>query len=276
VAERLSDFREADEALPHRQVAALACDDVGDGHQCSGQHQSRHHASDEQPPDRDVGKVTVDDQPDRRRNERCDDRRARRDHRGEGRAVVRLHHLRAEYLGQHRCIGVEDAVRPPSSVASTVHICASAPVICPTIASGQGEQMPRDAGLVHDRAGEHEERQRKQGVGIGGGHHLLDEDVERHLAVDQKERQGADGDRKAIGTSSANRTTSRIAGVQSPTLVSRCGSIARRARVAPAGSERSSGRSRTRWVRTETRVAAAGQGLDWTTRRWRSVCRTTS
>ena len=29
----------------------------------------------------------------------------------------------------------DDAVRPPSSVASTVHIWASAPVMCPTMAS---------------------------------------------------------------------------------------------------------------------------------------------
>ena len=196
VAERAAELGHAGELGAQRLVAAPPGDDPGDDHQRGGEQQAGHDAADEQAPDRDVGDVAVDDQADRGRDQRRDDRRARGDDGGEGRAVVRLHHLRAEDLREHRRVGRGRGGQAAEQGGEHgAHLRQRAGHVADQRV-GQGQQPPGDAGLVHDRAGEHEERDRQQRIGVGGAHHLLHEDVERHLAVDQEERQRADGDRE--------------------------------------------------------------------------------
>ena len=122
---------------------------------------------------------------------------ARGDHGGEGGAVAALSSSPGpSVFASMAASALDDAVRPPSRVASTVHICASAPVRWPASASASASRLPRDAGRVHDGAGQHEERHGQQRVRVGRRDHLLHEDVERDLAVDEEEGQRADRDRE--------------------------------------------------------------------------------
>ncbi len=82
---------------------------------------------------------------------------------------------------------LDDAVRPPSKVASTVHIWASAPVMCPTSASASASRrrvMPAAFMMAPTMT---KKGTASSGYDSVGADHLLDEDVERDIAVDEEE-----------------------------------------------------------------------------------------
>ena len=242
-----AELRQAGELGAQGLVAALLRDRPGHQHQRGGEHQAGDDAADEQPPDRDVGDVAVDDQPDRGRDQRRDDRRARGDDGGEGGAVVRLHHLRAEDLREHRRVGRRRGGEAAEQGGEHgAHLRQRAGEVAGQRV-GQGEQAPGDAGLVHDRAGEHEEGNRQQRIGVGGAHHLLHEDVERHAAVDQEERERRDRDRERDRRLQREQHQHQDAGDPvSPHWFRGRRRWSRGRAAAPAGSAAPSGRSRRR------------------------------
>ena len=189
-----AELARADAALARRPVAAALGDEVHRDHQRGREQEAGHDAADEEPADRDVGEVAVDDEADAGRDDRRDHGGAGGDRRREAGRVAALDHLRAEHLGLHRGVGVrrggEAAHQRRQQHVGLAE--AADPVADQRV--GEVEQAPGDAGVVHDRAGADEERHREQRERVGDLHELLHEDAQRQAFAEDEERQRGDGD----------------------------------------------------------------------------------
>ena len=147
---------------------------VEDGHDEHGQHQQdrayqrRHDARDQELNDRDAGDGAVDDQRDRRREDRPERRRSTCDRSGEGRIEAALLHgvdldaAKPANIGERgpRHAGENEAAEDVYLRQSTGNAADQR--------VGEAEDAVGDAGQVHQIADEDEQRDRHQREGIEG------------------------------------------------------------------------------------------------------------
>ena len=171
-------------------------------------HQDRHQhagqdAGEEERADRDVGHHPVDHERQARRDDRPERRRGRgHADRELGRVAVLLHRLdldRAEARG----VGDRGAAHAGEDHRAD-HVDVAEPALQPAH-QRQGEVVDAvgDAGVVHQVAGEDEERHRQQREAVDAADHAVDHHERRQVAADQDvDQRGAghgDGHRNAAG-----------------------------------------------------------------------------
>ena len=181
------------------RIAVITRDEEGRRHQPGRHQETGNDAAEQQPPDRDFRDEAEQHEPDARRNGRGDHRAEGDDAGAEPLGVTALLHRAAKQARFHRGIGdgrAGNAAHERTEDDGDLRQPARQP-------AGQKprkfEQPLRDAGRIHQIAGEDEERHGQQRKRLRGVVHALHGDGRRHVIADQEDRDGRERECERYG-----------------------------------------------------------------------------
>ncbi len=183
--------RRQDLAPGRRRMARLQPVAVGvhrvQQHEGGGQQQAGNHPGEEQLAHRGVGQRGIEDHEDARRDDRTDQRAARGQPGGEAPRVAFLFHGRHQQGAECRSVGRGGPVDPGEEHPGDHVDVAEAAAEVADQGVGQAHQARGHAGMVHQVAGQHEQRDRHQREDVHAAEEALRQGVGEQRRVDEEE-----------------------------------------------------------------------------------------